>query len=135
MDRRAFITVVGGRILAAPLAVEAQQAGKIWRIGVLTGLSPDAPRWTPFREGLREFGYVEGKNIAVEWRSSHGRTERFTDLADELVRLKVDVIVAPDNPAIAASTCRRWPSSSGLRATGTGPDRRVHLADGVAVGR
>src|SRR5258708_2279156 len=101
--RRIGLVILASSLALAPLAAEAQQASKIWRIGVLTGLSPDASRWAPFREGLREFGYFEGKNIALEWRSSHGRSERFTDLAGELVRLNVDIIIAPDNPAIAAA--------------------------------
>ena len=103
MDRRAFIAVVGGSVLAVPLAAEAQQAGRVWRIGVLTGTPPDAPRWRPFREGLHQLGYVEGQNIAFEWRISEGRAERFPELAVELERRKVDVIVATDNPAIAAA--------------------------------
>src|SRR5215510_10316795 len=101
MDRRAFITMVGGSIFAAPLAVRAQQTGKVWRIGVLSGSPPE--RWKPFHDSLRGLGYVEGQNIAFEWRLSGGRAERFPDLAADLVRLKVDVIVASDNPAIAAA--------------------------------
>ncbi len=90
--------------LFAPLPGEAQQAGKIWRVGILGGLSgPQSPRWEPFREGLREMGYVEGQNIAIEWRLSGGKAERFPDLAADLARLKVDVIVAVDNPATAAA--------------------------------
>jgi len=103
MDRRAFIAMAAGSILSAPLAGEAQQAGKISQIGLLFNTPPDAPRSVPFREGLRELGYIEEKNIAFVWRPSHGRTERYTELAGELVRLKVDVIVAPDNPTIAAA--------------------------------
>jgi putative ABC transport system substrate-binding protein len=82
-------------LLAAPLAAEAQQAGKVWRIGVLG--TPESPEhkhlWDAFRQGLRELGYVEGQNIAIEWRSPAGKPERIPDLAAELVRLKVDVIV------------------------------------------
>src|SRR5713226_2109489 len=66
-------------ILFAPLAVEAQQATTIPRIGLLA----DAPSWEPLRLGLRDLGYVEGKNIALEERSSQGRNERFSDLASE----------------------------------------------------
>jgi putative ABC transport system substrate-binding protein len=90
-------------LILAPLAAQAQQAGKVYRIGVLTGSPPDSPRWTPFREGLRQLGYIEGQNMAVEWRVSGGRAERLPELAAELARLKVDVIVATDNPAIAAA--------------------------------
>src|SRR5262245_2620613 len=101
MDRRAVIRIAGGSILAEPLAVRAQQTGKVWRIGVLSGSPPE--RWKPFHDSLRGLGYVEGQNIAFEWRLSGGRAERFPDLAADLVRLKVDLIVAVDNPTTAAA--------------------------------
>ena len=119
------VTVVVLVFLAAPLAVNAQPAGKVWRIGVLTGLaSIESPRYAPFRAALREFGYVQGQNIVIEARSSGGRAERFPDLAAELVRLKVDVIVAGDNPAIAAAQ----------GATRTIPIVMVLAMDPVATG-
>ena len=104
MDRRAFITVVGGSMLAAPVAGEAQQAQNIPRIGILTNAapSPNSPTLEAFRQGLRELGYVEGQNILLEYRYAEGRVERFADLAAELVRLKVDVIVA-SGPMIQAA--------------------------------
>ena len=88
----------------SPLAA-AQQVGKVPRVGVLGVLSPEglAPYASAFREGLRELGYVEGQNVAIEWRYAHGKAERFPDLAAELVRLGVDVIWAPNDPAIAAA--------------------------------
>jgi putative ABC transport system substrate-binding protein len=83
-------------LLAAPLATEAQPARKVWRIGFL-GDGPRAERASistePFREGLRELGYVEGQNVVIEERWSEGKAERLFDLAGELVRLNVDVIV------------------------------------------
>jgi putative ABC transport system substrate-binding protein len=87
---------------AAPLAAEAQQAGKVWRIGVLSSSTPQ-PRTDALLTGLRDFGYVDGQNIAIDWRPSAGRAERLPDLAAELVRLNVDVIVAVDNPAIVSA--------------------------------
>src|SRR5262245_24313194 len=92
-------------LLTAPLATHAQPAGKVWRIGLLGGdaSGPESPRGASFRQGLRALGYVEGQNIALEWRSSGGQAARFPGLAAELVRLPVDVIVAGDNPAIAAA--------------------------------
>ena len=111
-------------LLAPPLAVEAQPTEKVWRIGVLTGTAREAPRAAPFLEGLRRLGYVEGQNIILEWRVSGGRAERFPDLAAELVRLKVDVIVATDNPAIAAAQ----------KATKTIPIVMVLAQDPVASG-
>ena len=107
-----------------PLAVNAQHGDKVWRIGYLSGLPRESPRAVPFHEGLRELGYLEGRNIVLEWRYSGGRAERFADLAAELVRLKVDVIVAGDNPAIAAAQ----------RATRTIPIVMTAAMDPVASG-
>jgi ABC-type uncharacterized transport system substrate-binding protein len=75
--------------------LEAQHAGKIFRIGVLDvlGMASNEANLSAFRQGLRELGYVEGQNVVIEYRSADGRPERFPDLATELVRLKVDVIV------------------------------------------
>src|SRR5712692_1317504 len=63
-----LMVLLAAPALVVPLAAEAQQAARVWRIGVLAGTPPDAPRWRPFRERLREFGYVEGQNIAFDWR-------------------------------------------------------------------
>jgi hypothetical protein len=98
MNRRAFVGVLGA-VLAGPLGAEAQQTAKIPRIGVLTfGHSPTATnRFNPndgFRDGLRNLGYVEGRNVAIEWRYAEARTDRLAELAADLVRLKIDVIFA-----------------------------------------
>jgi putative ABC transport system substrate-binding protein len=87
---------------AAPLAAEARPAGKVPRVGFLSSSTPQ-PRTDAFLTGLRDFGYVDGQNIAIEWRPSAGRAERLPDLAAELVRVDVDVIVAVDNPAIVSA--------------------------------
>ncbi len=90
--------------LCAPLAVDAQQAGRVWRIGVLTSYSGE--RGNPayaLQEGLQEFGYAEGQNIAFEWRWARGDAKQYPGLAAELARLKVDVIVAGNNPAVQAA--------------------------------
>ena len=93
MRRRAFIA--GGLLaLASPLAIQAQTAGKIPRIGILRNTSPPDPLVDAFLQGLQELGYTEGRNIYIEYRWAEGRIERLPDLAAELVRLKVDVIVA-----------------------------------------
>jgi putative tryptophan/tyrosine transport system substrate-binding protein len=95
MERRTFIEVIAGGLLAAPLAAEAQQAAKIARIGFLSlnlAASPHLPE--AFRQGLRDLGYVEGGNVMIEYRSAEGRPERLPALAAELVALKVDVILA-----------------------------------------
>jgi putative ABC transport system substrate-binding protein len=83
---------LGLGILLAPFAADAQQPGKVPRIGYLA-LAPDAQLLEAFRQGLHELGYVEGQSIAIEGRYSEGRAERLPELAAHLVRLKVDVIV------------------------------------------
>jgi putative ABC transport system substrate-binding protein len=91
-------------LLAAPLATEAQPAAKVPRIGVLLGGSPGDSRLPEaFRQGLRGLGYVEGRNISIEFRFAEGRLERFPELASELVRLQVDVILAPGSAAALAA--------------------------------
>src|ERR1700730_13770431 len=100
MDRRAFIGTVAGALLATPLAAGAQPAGKVPRIGFISTTSPGtAPATEAFVLGLRDLGYVEGQNITVEWRWGRGKTERFPEFAADLVRLKVDAIVAANPPA------------------------------------
>jgi putative ABC transport system substrate-binding protein len=89
-----LIVIVVLAILVAPLAAEAQQQGKVPRIGILTPASEaSTPLWEAFRQGLRELGYVEGKNIVLEYRFAAGQNERLPALAAELVRLKVDLLV------------------------------------------
>jgi putative ABC transport system substrate-binding protein len=101
MNRRAFIGTLAGGLLAAPRAVEAQAAGKVWRVGIL-GNENSAP-WEAFRRGLRDLGYVGGRNLTMESRWSEGRTERLPALAIELVQLRVDVIVASGTQAVRAA--------------------------------
>jgi len=105
MDRRRFILGATAALVAAPLAAEAQQAGKRVSIGflLLTTSEPFEPLFRAFDEGLREYGYVEGQNVIFERRYADGRLERLPDLAAELVRLRVDVIVAGGNSSIAAA--------------------------------
>jgi putative ABC transport system substrate-binding protein len=96
IDRRTVLVGTGAVLLAGPLAAEAQQAENVPRIGILySGLSGASPSVLEgFRQGLRERGYVEPKSIAIEWRFDDGHLARLPNLAAELVRLKVDVIVA-----------------------------------------
>jgi putative ABC transport system substrate-binding protein len=105
MDRRAFIGTLAGGLLATPLAAEAQTAGKVLRIGYLGYSSPTLERdlVKAFRQGLRDLGYVESRNLVIEYRSAGGKRERFPELAGELVRLKVDVIVTLATPAVLAA--------------------------------
>ena len=102
IDRRSFITGVASGLLAAPRAAGAQQAAKVYRVGLISvaiplsemvGPEPVHPITRAFVQGLRALGYVEGQDLILERRSAEGRVERFGDIIAELVRLKVDVIV------------------------------------------
>ena len=101
MDRRVFIGTVAGALLAAPPAVGAQQAGRVWRIGYID-VSDDAKRYETILQRLRGLGYLEGRNLITERRYSEGQAERFPQFAAELVRLKVDVIIVITTPAALA---------------------------------
>jgi putative ABC transport system substrate-binding protein len=101
VDRRAFLAGAVA-LLAAPLAAESQPAGKVYRIGILVPGST-SPQIHAFREGLRDLGYVEGQNLAIEYRSAEDRLERLAGLAAELVTLKVDIIYANVTPAAQAA--------------------------------
>jgi putative ABC transport system substrate-binding protein len=97
ITRRVFVGSLTGGLLAAPLAAEAQQAGKVYRVGILTDKASDpaeARLWQAFRLGLRELGWIEGGNILIEFRGAEGNYARLPELAADLVRLKVDLIVA-----------------------------------------
>ncbi len=95
MDRRAFMSTLGAGLLAAPLGVEAQQAGKVWRIGFLaTGDVPNVPLLEAFEQALRELGYVEGRNVTIKYEFGHYRTDEFLADARRLVQQKVDLILA-----------------------------------------
>jgi putative ABC transport system substrate-binding protein len=101
---RGIVTLILS-LLVTPLAAEAQQAGKVWRLAFLGDASATArAAYTlePLRDGLRELGYVEGQNVIVEVRWTDGQPERLPELAAELVRLKVDVIVTHGVPAARA---------------------------------
>ena len=105
MKRREFITLLGGAAAACPLAARAQQAGKLPTIGFLgqTTLSGGSEWVAAFVQRLHELGWNEGRTIAIEYRWAEGREERFAELAAELVRLKVDVIVTSGTPQVLAA--------------------------------
>ena len=104
MNRRDFITLLGGAAVAWPFAARAQQAGKLPTIGYLGASTPsfDTQRVGAFVQQLRELGWIEGRTIAIEYRWSEGCTERYAEIAAEFVRLKVDVIVATGGAIPAA---------------------------------
>src|SRR2546428_12213662 len=101
MRRRDFIKSIAGAAAAWPLAAHAQQADKVYRIGFLAGdpTIPAQPAGRAFLDGLREGGFIEGRNIIIERRFTEGRRDRESEFVAELVRLKVDVIVTSANEA------------------------------------
>jgi putative ABC transport system substrate-binding protein len=106
IDRRTFLAGTGAVLLAAPFASEAQQAKKVYKIGYLSaGLSPASRSATidPFRQGLHDLGYVEGRDFVMEYRWSEGHPERLPELAADLVRAQVDVIVTNGTPPTYAA--------------------------------
>ena len=125
MDRRMFIAGAVS-VLAVPFAAEAQTGRRVYRIGMLERTSPatNAANVDGFREGLRALGYAEGKNFVIEYRSAEGHDERFPELAADLVRLKVDLILARGTPAVLAAK----------NASGTIPVVITGVGDPVAQG-
>ena len=122
--RRTLVTMLA--LLAAPRAAFGQQAPKVYRIGVLEVVSQalNAACFDAFRQGLRELGYIEGKNLTIEYRSADGRADRFPRLAAELISLKVDVIVTRGTPAAQAAK----------KATGSIPIVMAAIGDPIGVG-
>ena len=105
--RRKLLVALGAGASAAPFGSFAQQQGKVWRVGFLSLIgrpaSLDSHFLSAFPRGMRELGYVEGKNLVIEWRFADGKFERLPGLAAELVQLKVDVIVTPAPQATSAA--------------------------------
>src|SRR5262245_48638415 len=125
MNRRTFLCGLTLGTVSALLVAEAQQAGKVYRIGLLgTDRTQQETRLGALRAGLRELGYVEGKNIVIDYRWAGGKYDRFPDLAAQLVRLQLDVIVTGGTPATQAA----------MRATKTIPIVMVNTGDPVRTG-
>jgi putative ABC transport system substrate-binding protein len=126
IDRRAFIASIAGGLVIARSVAEAQPAAKVYRVGVLLGATAETvtPLVRALTEGLRDLGYVEGRNIVFERRYADGRVERLPDLAAELVQLRMDVIVTGSNIHVAAAK----------RATATIPIVMVAAGDPVGAG-
>jgi len=125
-NRKFISSVLGAMFLAVSFPAEAQQRGKVARIGFLAAPSPSffSTRMNAFREGLYELGHVEGKNISIEYRYAGGKLDRLPALAAELVRLKVDIIVTSSAPGAVAAK----------NATGTIPVVFVTAGDPVGMG-
>jgi putative tryptophan/tyrosine transport system substrate-binding protein len=120
IERRKFLATLGGAAVAWPLAAHAQQPAKIPRIGIID----EAPMWNAFRQGLRDLGYVEGQNIAFDYRYANGVPERLAQAAAELVRLPVDVIATFGTP----------PTVAAKRSTTTIPIVMIAIGDPVRAG-
>jgi len=107
MKKKITVFALCAVLVALSVSVEARQSGKVYRIGYLSSASPsliNEPSIAAFRQGLRELGYIEGQDVVFEYRFAEGKPDRLPDLAAELVRLKVDVIVTrPQPPTIAAA--------------------------------
>jgi putative tryptophan/tyrosine transport system substrate-binding protein len=125
-NRRKMLVALGAGVFTIPLASFAQQQRKVWRIGMLETIpmALNAANMNAFRLGLRELGYVEGQNLVIEYRSADGRAEHFPDLASELVRLKVDLIVTRGTPATYAAN----------KASGTIPVVTTAVGDPLLFG-
>src|SRR5215470_4018232 len=126
VERRTFMAMVAGGFVAAPLAAYAQQAGKVPRIGFLSLTFPSdrPPLLDAFRQRLHELGWVEGQNIVIDYRYAEGRVDRLPDLAAELVRLKVDLIVSEGTQGVTAAR----------NATETIPIVMITVRDPVGTG-
>src|SRR5262249_45902500 len=105
MKRREFITLLGCAAASWPFVAEAQQPGKPPTIGYLGATTPSAEsqRVAALVQRLREFGWIESRNLTIEYRYAEGRSERYAELAAEFVRLNVDVIITYGTPAVAAT--------------------------------
>src|SRR4030095_16129281 len=125
MKKRITVLTVSAMVFALCVSAGAQQPGKIPTIGFMRGGSPTDPEVEAFRQGLRELGYVEGKNIIIDFRNTEGKTDRFAGVAAELVRLKVDVIVAAGCAAVVRAA---------KPATDTIPIVMTNPGDPVAIG-
>jgi putative ABC transport system substrate-binding protein len=103
MNRRDLLIVFAASL--APFCAKAQQANKVWRIGVLetTALAMNGANFNALRQGLRDLGYVEGKNLLFEYRSADGHNDRFAELAKELAGIQVDLILTRGTPATLAA--------------------------------
>jgi putative tryptophan/tyrosine transport system substrate-binding protein len=128
MTRRTMVLLItlAVSLVVAPLAAQAPRAGQVYRIGVLerTSMAANAANFDAFRQGLREFGYIEGQNVVIDYRYTEGGDDRLADLATELVRLQVDLILTRGTPATLAAK----------QATGTIPVVMAASGDPLGTG-
>jgi putative ABC transport system substrate-binding protein len=125
MKKKIISLALGALLVVLNFPAEAQQAKKVPRIGFLRSSDYPSAYMEAFKQGLRELGYVEGQNIAIEYRYAEGKAERYRDLSTELVRLKVDVIVV--GGGVGAT-------SAAKQATDTIPIVMAHASDPIGAG-
>ena len=120
ITRRQVVLSLGATALATPFFSFAQQPGKVWRVGFLLQRHVDFVEsdysYGPFTQGMRDLGYVVGRNLVIEWRSAEGNSERLPALATELVRLKLDVLITAGTPAALVAQKATTTMPLGLRA-------------------
>ncbi len=127
VSHRRAVLALGASVFGAPLGVSAQQQRKVWRIGLLVATTrekSDTRSMRSFREGLRELGYIEGRNLTIDWRFADDVDARLSELAEELVKLQVDVIVTYTSSGVRAAQ----------RATKAIPIVAMTVGDPVASG-
>jgi putative tryptophan/tyrosine transport system substrate-binding protein len=140
MRRRDFVTLLGGAAVGWPLVARAQQVSKIWRIGMLDTASRElnSANMGVFLEKLREYGYVEGKNLIIDYRSAGGRNERLPELVSQLIGLNPDVVVLRGTPeALAvknATSTIPVVMSAVVDPVGKGSPPRSHVPAGISRG-
>ena len=127
MNGKIFVWLLATLLLTTAFSAQAQQPKKLPRIGYLAG-DPHSPSHEAFRQGLRDLGYVEGQSILIEWRYAGDKADRFPELAAELVRLKVDVVVAAN--AAALSSLKRATTTIPIVVASYGGDL---VADGIVA--
>ena len=127
MNGKIFVWLLATLLLTTAFSAQAQQPKKLPRIGYLAG-DPHSPSHEAFRQGLRDLGYVEGQSILIEWRYAGDKADRFPELAAELVRLKVDVVVAAN--AAAVSSLKRATTTIPIVVAAYGGDL---VADGIVA--
>ena len=127
MNGKIFVWLLATLLLTTAFSAQAQQPKKLPRIGYLAG-DPHSPSHEAFRQGLRDLGYVEGQSILIEWRYAGDKADRFPELAAELVRLKVDVVVAAN--AAAVSSLKRATTTIPIVVASYGGDL---VADGIVA--
>jgi putative ABC transport system substrate-binding protein len=127
IDRRTFIGMLAGGLVTS-FTAPAQQPNKFYRIGILG--NTESPSWESFRRGLQELGYVDGRNVTMEWRWAKGRTDQFPSFVAELIQMKVDIIIVSSTQAALAA--KQGTSTIPILIAATAYPDKVGLVDSLA---